>query len=368
MLIGALVAVSNGDPAYWYRNASQDAPMRCAGPACAGQLGAGQHAFALAAKPGTPAPEMIQVISEDEMARLQGQTVTLGAWMWADRDGTTARLPELRVIFYSQPNNPITATRAVTVGTQPTWQALSMAVPAGVKYGALMLHPPQAGSTLYLDELVLVAGDQTFNTPANLAAMPNAIRNGSAEQDWPWLRPWAQARLTNLFADPLRYNFLLSPLDPSGASHYYELSARLLFETFWARFSWAQVAVPPAVFTLLALFTALSLVLTALTWPRWRRWLRPDHALLMGLALFVLWGMAFLRGLPWLDTVPFLTVARYAYPAIIPTVLVLGLGWSEVIALFAARRPAQRSVMAGLTGVMIALALLSVVTVALAFA
>lgn len=362
LVVMALFAISTGDPAFWYRNAAQDAPMRCEGETCAGQLRAGQHAFALTAAPDQAAPEMIQLLPLNEVERLQGQTVTLGAWLWSDVT-QTMQMPALHFYFYGQPDNPLGASRAVSITPQPAWQTLTMRVPAGVRYGNVTWQPAQISGTVFMDELVLVAGEHPMETPANLAAMPNALRNGSAEQAWPWLRPAVQARITNLFSDPLRYNFLMSPLDSAGAGHYYALAARLLFETFWARFSWAQVAVPPAVFTLLLLFSGISVALTLMTWPRWRRWLRADQAVVMGLALLALWALAVLRGTPLLDVLTFLTVARYAFPAIIPTLLVLLLGWSEVAALLADRPRALRIFALAAAGLGLALAVGSLLTI-----
>jgi hypothetical protein len=361
-LIGALVVFAGGDPAFWYRNATQDTPMRCEGRACGGQLTAGQHAFAL-----TSGAALIQIIPQEDVARLQGGPATLGAWMWADVT-QTVQMPRLIFRFYGQPDTPVVASRAVTVGPQPTWHAYTMDAPAGVKYGAVNLQPAQADGQVFMDELVLAAGDRAFDTPANLAASPNAIRNSSAEGGWPWLRPDVQTRLTNLFSDPLFYNFLVSPLDPAGAGHYYTLSARLLFETFWARFSWAQVAVPPAVFTLLAIFTAASVTLTLVTLPRCRRWLRADQAVVMGLALLGLWALAFLRGTPLLEMLTFLNVARYTYPAIIPALLLLLLGWSEVAVMLADRPRALLALKVAGVAAPAVLAGVSLLTVAQFFA
>ncbi len=366
LIVITLSVIRAGDPAYWYRNAAQDAPLRCEGAACGGQLRAGQHAFSFSAKPDAPA--LIQLIPLPDVARLQGQTVTLGAWLWTDGITTTAQMPALRFYYYGQPDNPIAASRAISITPLPTWHTLTMDVPAGARYGNVILQPAQISGTVFMDEQVLVAGAHPMETPANLAALPNALRNGSSEQGWPWLRAPAQARIANLFSDPLRYNFLLSPLDRAGAGHYYDLTARLLFETFWARFGWAQVAVRPAVFTVLLLFSAISVGLTLLMWPRWRRWLRADQALVMGLALATLLALAALRGTPLLDVLTFLSVARYLYPAIIPALVLLLLGWSEVAVLLAGRPRALRLFTLAVAGLGLALAAVSLLTIAVHFA
>lgn len=369
LIVIALVTLRAGDPAFWYRNAAQDAPLRCEGAACSGQLRAGQHAFGFsAAQPAQTAPALLQLIPLSEVTRLQGQTVTLGAWLWTEGPTMTVQMPALHFYFYAQPDAPISASRAVDIGPEPAWHTLTLDVPAGARYGNVTVQPAQISGTVFMDELTLVAGRHPMETPANLAAMPNALRNGSAEQTWPWLQTWAQARVTNLFSDPLRYNFLLSPLDRAGAGHYYDLSAKLLFETFWARFSWAQVAVPPAVFSLLLTFSVLSLALTVLLWPRWRRWLRADQALVLGLALLALWLLTLLRGTPLLDVLTFLNVARYTYPAIIPALVLLLLGWSEVAAALAGKPRALRAFMLTAAGLGLALATASLLAIVSYFA
>ena len=55
----------------------------------------------------------------------------------------------------------------------------------------------------------------------------------------------------------------------------------------------------------------------------------------MGVSLIVVWGSTFLRGLTsTLDGPVFIPVARYAYPVIIPTMLILNIGWLEIIGWF----------------------------------
>jgi hypothetical protein len=67
-----------------------------------------------------------------------------------------------------------------------------------------------------------------------------------------------------------------------------------------------------------------------------RRSIRWDFVVLLGLSLVAIWGVALLRGandlingggvLPW---------ARYAFPAIIPSALMLCIGWWQVLSCLA---------------------------------
>jgi len=71
-------------------------------------------------------------------------------------------------------------------------------------------------------------------------------------------------------------------------------------------------------------------------WAIWRR----RHALpwevllLLGLALLGIWIPAVIRGIGSLFGWALIPAARYAYPVIIPTVLVLNVGWLEILRLF----------------------------------
>jgi hypothetical protein len=108
-----------------------------------------------------------------------------------------------------------------------------------------------------------------------------------------------------------------------------------MFRSFWGLFGWAHVPLKgyrPYFFLLLASLVAGAGLLVAL-WRR-RRVLSWHTMLLLGLTMILIWGMTFVRGASYLG-VPdlYLPVARYAYPAIIPTALLFCLGWLEILGL-----------------------------------
>jgi hypothetical protein len=81
------------------------------------------------------------------------------------------------------------------------------------------------------------------------------------------------------------------------------------------------------IFTLSGLTGAL-----AAFWRKRKEIIHWDVFLFLGLALIGIWGAAFLRGLSSvLEGRNLIPVARYAYPVIIPTMLILNSGWFEVI-------------------------------------
>jgi len=121
--------------------------------------------------------------------------------------------------------------------------------------------------------------------------------------------------------------------DPTPITSYYITTIKSLLQTFWARFGWAHVVLKGFhPYTILGIFTLAGLIGALAAFWRKRKEIRWDVFLFLGIALSVIWGSAFLRGLPSiLDGSYFIPVARYAYPAIIPTMLILNIGWLEVI-------------------------------------
>jgi hypothetical protein len=100
--------------------------------------------------------------------------------------------------------------------------------------------------------------------------------------------------------------------------------------SFWATFGWNETGLSGAWYWGLALLTALGAAGTVVSLARARAQQRPaswSRALgFLAVAALALWGNAFLRPHPVTGT-PYLPVARYAYPAIVPTILALAGGW-----------------------------------------
>ena len=121
--------------------------------------------------------------------------------------------------------------------------------------------------------------------------------------------------------------------DPAGAGWYYRYNLGTLARTFWGKFAWGQVPLAgQKPYRWLGILTIAGLAGAGVwTW-RQRRRIPWDIALLYGLAIAGVWGQALLRGSNYL-TLPtsFQAVARYVYPTIIPCMLILGVGWKEIL-------------------------------------
>jgi hypothetical protein len=126
-----------------------------------------------------------------------------------------------------------------------------------------------------------------------------------------------------------------SLLDWRMAGWYYRAAAQNLFRTFWAKFGWGHVPlVLPFThrpYILLAIFTLAGFVGVGLALWRRGKTLPWNVFLVLGIALAGIWGQTFLRGISSLtNSFVFIPPARYTYPVIIPTLLVLNVGWLEI--------------------------------------
>jgi hypothetical protein len=267
--------------------------------------------------------------------------VTVGAWIWASSAGPAA-LPQVG-------DNP---ADVVTVGTSPAFFAQTVAVPTDTMRLAAglsaMPDAADAGRTVYYDGLVLVDGAEpagpqpVFDGAGGLATgtwagqpFTNLIRNASAEQAGPWIRPWAEdlfRRVAGSYLSPSALVGALADFDRNRA--IYRATAGLLVESFWARFSWGQIGLPSPWYALAAVFTIVGALAAAIRLARSRARRSESWNLAvawLALALLASWGTVSVRGLfSAVDAEVALPVARYAFPVIIPTLLFLAAGWQAV--------------------------------------
>jgi hypothetical protein len=202
--------------------------------------------------------------------------------------------------------------------------------------------------TVYYDGLVVLPGEwpldqaPVFDDASGTSgrwggqAFKNLLRNPSAESAWLRLRPEIDRLGARLLPDkgsnqPSVTLYYL--LDNAGAGMFQRFSAQVLFRTFWARFGWGNVPLmtswPYWVILGSMLVGLIGAIVSA--W-RQRKVFPWSAALLLGLALFLVWLQAFLRGANYATQLRaiYYPTARYAYPVIIPMMLLLNLGWYEL--------------------------------------
>jgi hypothetical protein len=335
-LLLMISAIAWGDAAVWYRYSSPNLGTRASNT----QAPLGTNAFRIALLPESNPPRLVQVISPEKLQKFDDNMASFGAWVWADKP-IRIRLPILVL-------GDRTMTKEVQVETEPKFFAQNIKLSSVDSQINVILAPmrsaPAELSTVYYDGILLVEGqrpidespkfDDVDGAKGNWGGEPfeNLIRNASAEGSWPWVRKWADRFINENF--PGRPPLMLAfALDWAPALKYYQQTIRWMPQTFWARFGWGHVALSGFhPYRILAAFTLAGLIGAIFALWRNRRRLPWDVVSFLALPLVIIWGSAFMRGSSTIIDGPlFIPAARYAYPAIIPTMLILCLGWLEII-------------------------------------
>ncbi len=335
-VIAVLVGLFNwGDAATWYRFTEQDRPLR----QYIDNAPLGGHALALEGSASIPNPRVVSFLLPEQVDTLRGQPVSLGVWMWASQP-IQVRSPEVAGYW-----------TFVEIDTTPKFVAFSLDVPLDVTWLAISLRPFNGQSleepvTVYYDAMVLAIGERPLHDPPQFdnemgttgiwggTPFVNFVRNPSIEKGWPWLRPGAARVLRKFVHVPANvFQVVEAVLDWERTKVIYPITARRLFDTFWAAFQWGGLMLDQWWYQLLAAVTAFGLFGGGVRMLRlFRKKQSPGvygALFFLGGAMLLSWGLVFLRpfpAFPWGK--PFIPVARYAYPSIVPTVLVLAAGWT----------------------------------------
>jgi hypothetical protein len=333
----AVAVFSWGEAALWHRNAAQAGSLRVPAPDAVW----GSTKLALVARPGDPLPQMTQFIPLEQAGALAGQVVTLGGWFWADHE-LLARSPAVQV--YAG-NHRIVSE--MVLSARPTYHAWRMEMPPETGRAWVTLAPfetaPASPAVVYIDGLFLGEGDFSEAGAPLLAggavhwgavSRVNLLRNGSFEQAWPYARTWADELSSALFPDYRRDNLsvrLYTILDVQALGWYYQGVLQQLFRSFWGVFGWGHVSLPAQVFPILGGLSLLGLLGALASLPGW--WPRGERKVLALLVLagLAVWGLAAVRGAPYVYHQLFYPPARYAFTALLPAYLPVIYGLHKII-------------------------------------
>ncbi|MFZ6031479.1 MAG: DUF2142 domain-containing protein [Chloroflexota bacterium] len=336
-LLAIAAVFRGGEPAHWYRQENRAALARLVDA----QALSGQYVFMVETSASGAAPARAsrfwQAVPPHVLQPLEGQVLTLGAWAWASRPVQVSS-PSFHVW-----GGNLDFARDWSLDIRPTFHSFTFTLPVGAHHGWIGLLPltEQAGAQVYWDGLVLAAGERpgsppTFDNPDGRTGswgtpFENLLRGASAEGAWPGVRPWVDALSERVFPDGGRFSFILyTLLDWRGTGWYYRAVMANLLRTFWARFGWGNVGLAfGRPYLLLAVVTAAGLAGALLSLFRQHRRLPWAALFFLGLSAGLVWGFTFVRGSIYLVyQAHFIPAARYAYPVVIPTVLVLVAGWA----------------------------------------
>jgi 4-amino-4-deoxy-L-arabinose transferase-like glycosyltransferase len=340
--LAALLAVFTwGDAPPWVRRSFQEQPTR----ARHAQAPHGEHALLLEVgpqvKPGQPY-RLYQLLPIQQAQSLQGKTITIGAWIWADRPAEL-RTPNLHLYEANQD-----IFQVVSVGVEPSFFAFTETINtpswrAWIELAPLAVADP-APLQVYYDGVVLAEGSFPAAQPPQFAnsqadggvwagkSFVNLVRNASAESAGLRVRLWADRLGASILPDQTRPSWIVGVLlDLRGAGWFHREIGWHMFRTFWGRFGWGHVLMLGSrPYRALAIFTGLALAgAAAFLWRR-RRMLPLEMLLYLGLTASAAWLMTLVRSENYVLLRIYYPAARYAYPAIIPTLLLLHAGWSEL--------------------------------------
>jgi hypothetical protein len=334
VIVGILLVFDFGFPRNWY----QETGAASTRPTADLETSLGNRVFAFENSQDSSNYRISQLIPDDGRNRTGKTSYTIGAWIWADQPATV-QSPVLHLTNRS-------ASRQVEVGQEPQFFSFTENIGANNRPYKISLSPGavtgEQDISIYYEGIILVEGNYEGEIPEMDAdsggsvrlrgsEVNNIVRNSSLEL--------SSLTVRGLIADPLANVFPGNPQlilgmvqDPAPLISYYQISLKVLFHTFWARFGWGQVTLLGyRPYTVLGLFSLLAIAGSLVALFRNRKHIRWDLFLFLGLTLVIIWGSALLRGVTSvIGGSYFFPVARYAYPAIIPTMLILNIGWLEI--------------------------------------
>jgi hypothetical protein len=362
-----------GDAAYWYRwwgMTTHEQPTRTPSNAAAtdghavliwrdapdivGRLERwsnplGAHALQLEAVSDTQR-RLINPLLEADIDAAAGKTITVGGWLWADRPVTAA---SPGVVVH---NRPAAARNVqwhpVELTTRPTFVSWTFKVSeqiSGLHYAFLVpaLAADEPPLRVYLDGAVLALGELPTDTAPVFddasarsgtwgdQRFVNLVRNPSAEQAWPRLRPWVEPTLNeyvSLGAGRTPSKLLAAMVDVERTSELLLSPLSLIpFDTTFTRLAWGHVVLTHPAWMYVVRGLWLAALLGGVLW--WLDVRRPTlHGLRPALALLavagaLVWLSTLTRTLPRINEGLPLPMARYTFPAILVTILALVGGW-----------------------------------------
>lgn len=323
----------------WYQDPTGDDSPRIRTSAAP----VGSYAFGL--DDSASGGQLLQVISPDTVMSLRGKTATLGAWLWANQP---TQAGPFFIRFWTQ-GGPIVDSSHVSVDATsvPAFHQITVQVPSDAAYAIIFIQQTPhnlSHNTVFWDGVILTPGQFGIGLPhftdANGAEgiwmgqrFNNLLQNASAEQGSFQLRKWVDDKTNRVLSNagvsiPLTLTIVQ---DWRATAWYFRDMAATLFRTFWTSLAGDKAVLQSVYIGYFLLLLTLSGVAGSVVW-LWqrRRTLRWDVIGFLGISLMLSWLSVLAKGnLDFLRGAPLFPWARYAFPAILPTSLVLCAGWLQ---------------------------------------
>ena len=339
IILGILSVFSWGDAANWVRFTMQDQSTR-ANPE---KSPLGKYSLVLNVPSGGEKQQLHQFLPLEVCRVIRGQKVTLGAWIWADKK---VEINSPMLVYY---DGTYRYSKRITLDTQPVFFKIKTRIPSNSGRIWITLDPiitkPISPTTIYYNGLVLAKGvypstsKPIFNDVKASAGVwggvsfTNLLRNASAEESWPRVYPWVDKIGMKIIPDNGTPSMILDSLfDLKATGFYYRMTVSNLLRTFWAKFGWAHVPlIGHKPYRFLGLVTLFGIVGSGWSLIRSRKKITWDILFWFSASIAAVWGITLVRGTIYLIYHILIPAARYAYPVIILSALILNQGWLEVI-------------------------------------
>lgn len=267
---------------------------------------------------------------------LRKKTFTLGVWIWAD-EPTEIVLPRIE---YRTPDGIAHSPRQTAqINNEPSFYTTTFQIPYEARHTWLTPLPifPQNVSRVYYDGFVLAEGEYSSTPPsfknASLLSgkwdgetFKNIIRNPSLEHAWLGVNANSQILQLRDYIKPALY--LQTLQDIQGFGWYYRASLSSLFVSFWGQGAGSEIFLLGGfTYDILKAISLLALLGSLFYTKRSSYFYKRPEMLFLLIVTFSIWTLTFFRGTYWVFYfVPLVPYARYAFPAFIPTLLLLNAG------------------------------------------
>jgi len=318
------------DASQWFFTLTGDASNRLQ----TSKVPFGNYAFSFPAGEGVK--QYGQSFAPNFIKPLREKTLTLGVWIWADTP-TQINLP---ILEYRTPDGVVDSPQMlVQIGTSPAFYTTTYYIPYEAGHTWLsIISPDSANQTadVYYDGFVLAEGQYSSSPPEfndkelysgtwDGKPFENMIRNPSAEHAWFGVSNIANILKARWYIDPAL--FLQTIQDIQGFGWYYKASISTLFQTFWGNAASEIRLLGGFTYDVLKLISLLALVGILYYVIQSPSLFKRPELLFLSMVTIIIWLPTLFRGTYWVFYfVPIVPYARYAYPAIIPTLLLINAG------------------------------------------
>lgn len=341
LLIGIVVGVklfTLRDASQWFFSSDGDASNRLQ----ASNAPFGDYVFSLPA--GEKVTAFGQSFAPAFIKPFRNKTLTLGVWMWADMPAQV-NLPALE---YRTPDGVISSpSTIIEIGTSPAFYTVTFDIPYEAGHTWLSIvslnYTDQTINVyrdrfvrVYYDGFVLAEGQRSSSPPVfedktlqsgtwDGEPFVNLIRNPSAEHAWLGVSKIANILKARMYIDPALY--LQTIQDVQGFGWYYQASISTLFQTFWGKAAAQIPLLGGFTYDVLQLISLLALAGILIRIIQSPSLFKQPEILFLFFVTIAIWLPTLFRGTYWVFYfVPLVPYARYAYPAIIPTLLLMNAG------------------------------------------